>query len=61
MTIPTHSLSTGVVAKVLEISTQAVRNLDAELQPVRAPNGRRLYSPIVVEAVARARASRSAR
>lgn len=55
-----YTMTTGAVAKVLDISPSHVVNLDEVLAPMRTSNGRRLYSPARVRAVAKARAMRKA-
>lgn len=50
-------LQTAEVARLLGISENQVRRLDAELTPDRTRRGVRLYRPSIVERVARERAS----
>lgn len=51
---PRHTMITGDVARVLGVSTERVRQLDEQLQPVRVGNARR-YDPAVVDRVAKSR------
>ena len=57
---PTHTMPISDVARMLGLSTDRVAQLDAELRPIRLPDGRRdrRYDPKVVERVARQRAAR---
>lgn len=51
-----HTLTSGPVSEILEMTRQSVRRHDAELQPIRS--GRiRLYDPDVVERVRARRAA----
>lgn len=56
MTLPTHTLTTADTARALGLSSERVRQLDAELQPERLPNGQRRYNPDLVVALAQKRA-----
>ena len=49
---------TGDVARVLDVSTRRVQQLEAEgvLRAVRTPRGLRLFDPLEVEALRRQRA-----
>ena len=51
-------MTTGAVARELGISETAVRQHDADLAPVRASSGARLYDPARVAAFKAARAAR---
>ncbi len=61
MTIPTHVMHTGDVARVLGVSTTTVYRLDANLKPIRTASGRRLYDPAVVQRFAGLLAERTSR
>lgn len=50
--IDPHTMPTGDVAKVLEVSVSRVQQLDDELAPVRGQGNRRRYNPAVVAAYA---------
>lgn len=56
-----YTMSTGDVARALGVTDETVRAHDAELQPVRRPNGRRYYDPRIVERVANVRARAAGR
>lgn len=51
----THTLTTADTARALGVSSERVRQLDAELQPRRLPNGQRRYNPDLVVAYAKRR------
>ena len=50
-----YILGTGAVAALTGLSLERIRQLDHELRPMRAANGRRLYRVVDVEAFLRAR------
>lgn len=52
--LPRHTMPIADVAQVLGVSTNRVRQLDDELEPIRVGRFRR-YEPRRVEAVAKAR------
>jgi len=56
MQVPTHTLTTADTARALGVSSERVRQLDAELQPVRLANRQRRYNPDLVVAFAQKRA-----
>lgn len=58
--IDPYSLTSGDVARVLGVSVERVRQLDAVLRPKRRASGRRFYHPRRVRAVANQRARASA-
>lgn len=50
-----YILGTGAVATITGLSLERIRQLDEQLQPKRAANGRRLYRVVDVEAFLRVR------
>ena len=50
MTVAAVKLTTNTVAKLLGLSAERIRQLDAELEPDRTESGVRLFDPAVVEA-----------
>ena len=50
--VQSSSLLVGDVAKLVGLSTERVKQLDAELRPERTPSGGRIYARTVVEAFA---------
>lgn len=58
MRIDPHTMTSGDVARVLGVTDERVRQLDAELKPIRRENGQRRYDPAVVKRVAEQRAER---
>jgi hypothetical protein len=57
--IDKHTMVISDVARHIERSVDRVRDLDAELQPVRTPSGARRYDPAVVERYMKQRSKRS--
>ena len=57
MTIPTHTLTVGDVARMLDVSPDRVRQKDDELEPVRV-RGQRRYDPQVIARVMAERAAK---
>lgn len=53
----TYTMSSGDVARVLGVTDERVRQLDAELKPRRQENGQRRYDPAIVKRVAEQRAA----
>jgi hypothetical protein len=56
MKIPTHTMTTADVARVLDLGNDRIRQLDDELEPIRLPNGARRYDPRRIESFAKKRA-----
>ena len=52
-------MTTRSVALALGLGVERVRQLDAELQPIRGSNGHRYYDPAIVDAYRRSRGSTS--
>lgn len=50
-----YILGTGAVSTITGLSLERIRQLDEQLQPKRAANGRRWYRVVDVEAFLRAR------
>ncbi len=50
-----HVMTTSAVARMLGLGVERIRQLDAELRPIRRPNGHRYYDPAVIEAYQRSR------
>ena len=53
--IDPHTMTSGDVGRVLNVTDERVRQLDDELKPIRRENGRRYYDPKVVAEVAERR------
>jgi DNA-binding transcriptional MerR regulator len=57
MTIDKHTMTVGDVARVLGVTADRVRQLDADLKPVRGTAGHRRYDPAMVKKLATLRAA----
>ena len=44
-----YVMTTSAVARALGIGVERVRQLDAELKPIRRANGHRYYDPAIVD------------
>lgn len=50
-----YVMTTSTVARMLGVGVERVRQLDADLRPIRRPNGHRYYDPAIVDAYRRSR------
>lgn len=51
-------ISTSAAARILGLCSERVRQMDAELEPLKTASGHRLYSPERVRALAEQRAAK---
>lgn len=50
-----YVMTTSAVARLLGLGVERIRQLDAELKPIRRPNGHRYYDPAIVDVFRRSR------
>jgi DNA-binding transcriptional MerR regulator len=50
-----YVMTTSAVARSLGVGVERVRQLDAELRPIRRANGHRYYDPSIVDEYRRSR------